>query len=407
MIDQEQIPALAVIVPKSPRKFEPWRLFFPSALLLAPVNVLIWLAGRDGLITPPGPGFATWHGREMLFGYTFAVIAGYLLAPMSFAAILGLWLLWLAGRLLGLLPPLLMPPPLELFVAGGFPAVVAVLGVRRFAVLKRARNLPFPLIMFVLGTLAVTTYAMELGLLPLPARQPTVFVTYVVAMLIMIMGGRLVPTATIGALRTRGFITRIPVHPWLEGIIVAGMFTLVWSETVDRPGIAGAVALVIAAILALRMGNWHSIRVWHDPAVWPLHLGFVWLVLGSALIGLERLGFIQVPDAGALHALAAGGIGTITLVMMSRVTGYRASAPVISAGVLHALQITMALAVAIRVGGGLVFPEKRTLMLWLSAAAWAAAYGGSMAVLLPEALRPERASGSSARARPALPDRLT
>ncbi|MDP2324530.1 MAG: NnrS family protein [Gammaproteobacteria bacterium] len=388
MIHQEQISALVVIVPKSPRQFEPWRLFFPSALLLAPVNVLIWLAGRDGLITPPGPGFATWHGREMLFGYTFAVIAGYLLAPMSFPAILFLWLLWLAGRLLGLLPPLLMPPVLELMVAGGFPAVVAVLGVRRFSVMKRARNLPFPIIMTALGTLAVTTYAVELGLLPSPARQPTVLVTYVVAMLIMVMGGRLVPTATIGALRNRGWLTRIPVSPWQEGLIVAGMFVLVWSEIFDRPALAGVVALVIAAILALRMRNWHSIRVWHDPAVWPLHLGFVWLVIGSALIGLERLGFIQVPDAGALHALAAGGIGTITLVMMSRVTGYRASAPEISAGVLHTLQIIMALAVIIRISGGLVFPEERTVMLWLSAAAWAAAYGGSAAVLLPEALRP-------------------
>jgi uncharacterized protein involved in response to NO len=386
---------LVVIVPKSPRQFEPWRLFFPSALLLAPVNVLMWLAGRDGLIAPPGPAFATWHGREMLFGYTFAVIAGYLLAPMSFPAILCLWLLWLAGRLLGLLPPMLMPPLLELVVAGGFPAVVAVLGVRRFAVLKRARNLPFPVIMAVLGALAVTTYAVELGLLPFPAQQPTVLVAYVVAMLIMIMGGRLVPTATIGALRNRGLLTRIRVSPWQEGAIVAGMLTLVWSEISGRSGIAGVAALAIAAILALRMRHWHSISVWHDPAVWPLHLGFVWLVLGSALIGLERLGFIQVPDAGALHALAAGGIGTITLVMMSRVTGYRAGAPEISAGVLHALQITMALAVAIRIGGGLVFPGERTVMLWLSAAAWAAAYGGSAAILLPEALRP------------ALPDRLT
>jgi uncharacterized protein involved in response to NO len=244
----------------------------------------------------------------MLFGYTFAVIAGYLLAPMRFPAILCLWLLWLAGRLLGLLPPHLMPPYLELIVAGGFPAVVAILGVRRFAVLKRARNLPFPVIMAVLGTLAVTTYAMELGLLPFPAQQPTVLVAYVVAMLIMIMGGRLVPTATVGALRARGWLTRIPVRPWQEGVIAAGMLILVWSEIADRPAIAGAAALAIAAILALRMWNWHSISVWHDPAVWPLHLGFVWLVLGSALIGLERLGFIQVPDAGALHALAAGGL---------------------------------------------------------------------------------------------------
>ena len=52
----------------------------------------------------------------------------------------------------------------------------------------------------------------------------------------------------------------------------------------------------------------------------------------------------------------------------------------------------MALAVLLRVGGGWAFPEHRNLMLWLSAAAWAMAFGLGAAQLLPAVLRPSRAT---------------
>jgi uncharacterized protein involved in response to NO len=54
------------------------------------------------------------------------------------------------------------------------------------------------------------------------------------------------------------------------------------------------------------------------------------------------------------------------------------------------LQLILALAIVLRVGGGWALPEHRDLMLWLSAAAWATAFGLGAAQLLPAALRPSR-----------------
>jgi uncharacterized protein involved in response to NO len=375
------------------RNFEPWRLFFPSALLLAPVNILIWLAARGGLITAPGAGYAGWHGREMLFGYAFAVIAGYLLRAMPLVAVLSLWLLWLAGRLLWLVPPGSLPPALELAVAGVFPAVVALVGARRFAAAKRLRNLAFPVIMVVLGTVAVTNYAMQLGLLPYPAQSPTVLAVYAVSMLITIMGGRLVPTATVGAIRARGSMVRIPVRSWTEYSNVALMLVLVGSEASGHGRLAGVVALLMAMSIAMKIRYWHSLHVMRDPQVWPLHAGFIWIVLGFAAIGLERFGLILVPDMGALHALAAGGIGTITLVMMVRVTRYRGGARQVSDLRLHGLQLVMVLGVVLRVAGGWLLDEQRALMLWLSALAWFLAFAGSAVVLAPAFRRPAQGRG--------------
>ncbi|MEO8443918.1 MAG: NnrS family protein [Gammaproteobacteria bacterium] len=381
-------------VPEVQRHFAPWRLFFPSALLLAPVNVLVWLTLRHGLVDGPFQVSAAWHGREMLFGYSFAVIAGYLLPAMRLPLVALIWLLWLAGRLLWLVPPATIDPWLELVIGGTFPAVLAALGTRRFLVVKRAQNLVFPLIFVALGVAGLSSYATDASLLPSLGRSTAVLSVYVVALLVMVMGGRAAATATVGALRARGHYVTIPPRPGLEAAGVVGVLALVVLDGSGRSQGAALAALAVAAILALRMKDWHFSRILHDPEVWPLHLGFVWLALGMALIGLERLALVSPPDSGALHALAAGGIGTITLVMMVRVTRQRAGDVPASVAWLQALQLSMALAVLVRVLGGWALPGHRALMLWLSAGAWTMAFGLCGAVLLPAALRPARAGSA-------------
>ena len=50
-----------------------------------------------------------------------------------------------------------------------------------------------------------------------------------------------------------------------------------------------------------------------------LHIGYAWLVLGAALLGLAMLD-ADLPQSAAIHALTAGAIGTMTLAVMTRVT---------------------------------------------------------------------------------------
>ncbi len=375
----------------APAGIEAWRLFFPTALLFAPANVLLWLAVREGLIAPPGAVSAVWHGSEMVFGYGFAVIAGYLLRPLPPGRLCALWVLWLAGRLLVLLPVEVLPGPAVFVVAVAFPLLIAGLGVRRFGSIKRARNLPFPLIMLVLGLCAAVAFAVQSGLLPHPLRSPAVLAASVVALLIMIMGGRLVPTATIGALRARGLIVRIVVRPAVELALCVLVLGWVASDAFLGPPPAGVFALAAGVTLMVAMSGWHPVRVLHDPLVWPLHLGFVWLAAGCVLGGSERLGFLVIPDAGALHALTAGGIGTVTLAMILRVTRYRAGAFERSTFLLHALQVVMAMAVLLRVCGGWAVPSLGGPLLWWSALAWAAAYLLAACLDVPAAWREKEA----------------
>jgi uncharacterized protein involved in response to NO len=82
-----------------------FRPFFLLAGAWALAAMLLWLAMLRGLIPVDGYyGPTTWHAHEMLFGYTGAVIAGFLLTAVrnwtglptptgaSLAALAGLWL---------------------------------------------------------------------------------------------------------------------------------------------------------------------------------------------------------------------------------------------------------------------------------------------------------------------------
>lgn len=369
---------------------EPWRLFFPSALALAPLNVLLWLAARAGLLSAPGIGSAVWHGREMLFGYSFAVIAGYLLEAMPLRMLLALWLLWLAPRGLWLLPPGTLPVTAELVLAALFPMALAVYGVRRFASIRRLQNLVFPVAMAALGVAGVVTYASQLGLVAWPGQSPAVLSAYVVSLLIMTMGGRLVPTATVGALRAKGWVVRIPTRPLLEAGSAVGVLLLIGAEARGWPVIAGALSLAVGGVLLARLAGWHSRHVGHDPEVWPLHLGFAWLASGFVLIALDRWSLLVLPDAGALHALAAGGIGTVTLLMMIRVSRYRAHRVGAPGATLNRIQAVLALAVIVRVAGGWAAPAYRDAALWTAAILWVLAYAGTTVILLPLAFKSGR-----------------
>lgn len=59
-------------------------LFFPAAAALAVIAMSGWLAILQGWISAPGP---YWHGHEMLLGYAFAVVSGYLITRVSLVTV--------------------------------------------------------------------------------------------------------------------------------------------------------------------------------------------------------------------------------------------------------------------------------------------------------------------------------
>ena len=69
--------------------------------------------------------------------------------------------------------------------------------------------------------------------------------------------------------------------------------------------------LVAAALNLARLARWRGIATLEEPLLLVLHVGYLWLVVGVALLGLSLISDV-VPPAAAVHALTAGAMGTMT-----------------------------------------------------------------------------------------------
>jgi uncharacterized protein involved in response to NO len=92
-----------------------------------------------------------------------------------------------------------------------------------------------------------------------------------------------------------------------------------WIVAPDAP-LVGAGLLAAGVLLFARLIRWRGYRAAGEPIVLILHFGYLWLAAALLLLGLAAIVPSAVPTSGALHALTAGAIGTMTLAVMTRAT---------------------------------------------------------------------------------------
>ena len=102
-----------------------------------------------------------------------------------------------------------------------------------------------------------------------------------------------------------------------------------------------------------------------------LHIGYGWLVLGVALLGLSVLG-TGVPLTAALHSVTAGAIGTMVLAVMTRAARGHTGRPLIADWPTRLIYLSITGAAVARVLAG--FGVSQNMLLALSAMLWASAF---------------------------------
>jgi uncharacterized protein involved in response to NO len=265
----------------------------------------------------------SWHSHEMLFGYGVAVISGFLLAavgnwinqPMPKGKPLAaLAVLWLTGRILPFFPQYI-PDWLIAFSDWIFiPVLLAVIGIPivRF---KNVRNYGFLLVLGVMSLANAEVHLRQLGIAITDLPFGITFMLNLIILMIVLMGGRVIPFFTRSSIPEATTNIRIPVEWGAVGFSIA----LMAGEVVQlSPEILGILAGSAAILHTLRLVGWHDIRVWKTPLLWVLHLGYAWIVVGYALTALAKYSLI-LPFL-ATHAFTTGGIGLVTLGMMARVS---------------------------------------------------------------------------------------
>ena len=210
-----------------------------------------------------------------------------------------------------------------------------------------------------------------------------------VAMLVALIGGRIVPSFTRNWLmQMKSPALPAPIdrldHFGLA-LTVAGMAA--WVVAPDH--VASGSLLVAAGLSTLvRLGRWRGARTGAEALVWILHVGIAWLGVGKILLGLSVL-TPAAPVSMATHALTAGAIGVMTLAVMTRATlGHTGRERTAGAATL-AIYVLVNLAAAVRVAAGLI-PEHQIVLLGASGLLWAGAYGGFALAYGPLLIGPKR-----------------
>lgn len=306
-----------------------FRPFFLLAGAYGALMIAAWAAFLfAGLPLPLGISPPAWHGHEMLIGLVPAAIVGFLLtamcnwtgaAPLRGGGLLALVLLWVAGRVVMWLSGSL---PLWLVAAvdlAFLPAVAIYAG----QVLLRHGNRRNLILSAILAAFALANLSMHLqylGVWSLGQRVGELLALNLLAVIMIIIGGRITPAFTANWLRMQGRDPAVVrrsdnLDRWA---MISALAMIPADFVLGAPWLGALVALVAAVVNGWRLLSW---RGWHaadEPLLWVLHLGLAWVVV--ALLLKAAAPWAGLAPSVWMHALGVGAAGTLILGVMTRVS---------------------------------------------------------------------------------------
>lgn len=363
-----------------------FRPFFFLGALYSFISLFIWGGFYAGHVVPPSFMLdpISWHAHEMIYGFTIAIVAGFLLtavanwtggAPARQIHLGLLCLIWIAGRI----------------VMGfdfGLPAS-AVIAIEASFVPALAISLAIPLLKsrnkrnFIFLALLTILFVSDLTFLITQERWILYIPTIVIITMISLIGGRIIPAFTVAAIRRTG--TEVFQTPQMKLDISALISLVLIILTLAFLGtqniVLACIAIASTIIHALRFRNYHTLKILNDPMVWILHAGYCWVIIGLAFIALSAIDLL--PFSIALHALTAGAIGSMTLGMMCRVALGHTGRNLIATKLTTLIFVLIQISALIRVFGVAFFPEATTVLIITSATIWSLCFAIYLYIYTP------------------------
>jgi len=372
-----------------------FRPFFAGATIFAVISMSLWLAIYEfGLYvdmkTLPS---ILWHSHEMIFGYSMAVIAGFLLTAvrnwtgvmtLHGAGLLALFMLWLAARILHFIPfsqvTVITPVADLLFMLLLIIAIaIPIIKVRQW---MQAGILAVLLLLF-LGNLLF--YLSISGLVRFSPQVGIYLGFYLILAMVFIMARRVVPFFIEKGV---GYEVKINNWLWLDvlSIILFGAFAvsdIIWPDQ----EIVALLAVLLFVLHTMRLIQWHTSGIWKKPLLWVLYLAYGFITIGFALKAAVYLA--GVSPFIALHAFSVGGIGMITLGMMSRVAlGHTGRDVFNPPRILFTIFSLILLSAIFRVVMPLVVMSNYTLWIGISQILWISSFVVFSFVYIPMLIKP-------------------
>lgn len=353
-----------------------FRPFFLGASIVAILAMAIWLAVYLFQFPIPVTGISTmqWHAHEMIYGYTMAVIAGFLLTAAwnwtgqktaSGAGLAAIFAFWLLGRVFMLTGTqhLVYAAAADLaFMLGlGFAVARPIIRVRQ------TRQLAVLLIVALLTAANLVFYLGAAGYLPRGAHIGIHGGLYLVLGMILFMGRRVIPFFTE---RGVGYPVELKNSRWNDTATFVVFPAFMVSEVFFSGHAAGAVlAAGLFSLNSLRVSGWHTLGIWKKPLLWGLFAAFMMINLGFLMRALTLV--TAIPELLCIHAYTVGGIGILTLSMMARVAlGHTGRNVHQAPPITSILLITMVVTTIIRVLFPITDPSNYQFWVAVSGILW-------------------------------------
>jgi uncharacterized protein involved in response to NO len=342
-------------------------LYAALSVPLAALQMTGWLPGAN----------LFWHAHEMLFGYAFAVIAGFLFtavqnwtsrptpAGAQLAAIAGLWI---AARILA------FNWPGAAAIADALFAVAVAWGIGRPILASRNRNWFFIPLMLGLGAASIGFHAAP----QLALSAGLDLVLFIIA----VIAGRVVPGFTNNAVPGAG-ARRIQA---LETGAIGSVLLLLALDFAEAPLAAALVAIAAAVLHAIRLALWAPLKTRGRPILWILHLSYAWIVVHLLLRGLAGFGLVNA--VLATHALTIGAIGGLTIGMMTRTARGHTARPLVAGAAETWSYLLVQAAAVVRVLLPIAVPAAYTASIIVAAALWGIAFAIFCVAYYPILTRP-------------------
>lgn len=302
-----------------------FRPFFLAGGLFAVFSMLLWTASYSlGLqLNVTSMSMNTWHAHEMLFGYTMAVVAGFLLTAirnwtgievLRGKPLMLLLLLWLIARVLPFTDLAMSVYTAVIDVSFLFALtficlrpVVMVKQYKQIAIISKLFLLMGCNLLFYLGVFGIVQHGIEWGLYS---------AIYMIIGLILLMMRRVMPMFISNGVDGE---VEMKNRLWVDHSSLV-LLLLLWITDVFTAydQITTVLAAMLAIVHMIRLSGWYTDKIWPKPLVWILVLAYVFIIAGFILKTLEIS--IGLSPFLSVHAFTVGGIGLVTIGMMSRVS---------------------------------------------------------------------------------------
>lgn len=303
-----------------------FRPFYTLAAVFAVVAILLWLMSFTGMAQFGGYlQSVMWHSHEMVFGFSAAVMTGFLFTavrnwtglPTPTGWALGaIALVWVVGRVIPMTGPEEVGVILDVIF---LPLVTVGIAIPIF----RSANKRNYKIVGILAVMAVLHFVFHLALggdVPAWSARASLFaVIDVIAVLFALVGGRVIPAFTRNAAPGSN-----PVHKQSVEVVAFGALLSLAAVTFVNGGQAlpawlpVSLAFLAAAAHAVRLAYWQPGLTLNSPLLWMMPVAYSWLPVALLLRGLSGLAI--VPPSAWIHALTAGALTSLMLAMMMRST---------------------------------------------------------------------------------------